>query len=58
MEGSRCLDKGTVYQAEVTAPGKPKEKYVGIAATTWKDAAREPHLNWLDNHFKGTSAIA
>ena len=37
MEGSRCLDKGTVYQAEVTAPGKPKEKYVGIAATTWKE---------------------
>ena len=31
MEGSRCLDKGTVNQAEVTALGKPKEKYVGIA---------------------------
>ena len=40
MEGSRCLDKGTVYQAEVTALGKPKEKYVGIASTTWKERYR------------------
>ena len=40
MEGSRCLDKGTVYQAEVTAQGKPKEKYVGIAAPPWKERFR------------------
>ena len=36
MEGSRCLDSGTVYQADVTAQGKPKEQYVGIAAPPWK----------------------
>ena len=35
-ERSRCLDSGTVYQADVTAQGKPKEQYVGIAAPPWK----------------------
>ena len=36
MEGSRCKDSDVVYQAEVSAVGKPVMKYVGVAATSWK----------------------
>ena len=36
MEGGRCKDCGVVYQAEVTAEGKPVMKYVGVTATSWK----------------------
>ena len=36
MEGSRCKDGGVVYQAEVTAVGKPVMKYVGVTAPPWK----------------------
>ena len=36
MEGGRCKDSGVVYQAEVTAEGKPAKKYVGITAGSWK----------------------
>ena len=36
MEGSRCKDPGVVYQAEVTAQGKPVMKYVGVTAPSWK----------------------
>ena len=36
MEGSRCKDAGVVYQAEVTAEGKPLMKYVGVSAPSWK----------------------
>ena len=36
MEGGRCKDCGVVYQAEVTAEGKPVMKYVGVTAPSWK----------------------
>ena len=36
MEGGRYKDSGVVYQAEVTAEGKPTRKYVGITAGSWK----------------------
>ena len=36
MEGERCKDCGVVYQAEVTAEGKPMKKYVGVTAGSWK----------------------
>ena len=36
MERSRFKDSGVVYQAEVTPQNKPKRKYVGITAPSWK----------------------
>ena len=36
MEGSRCMDEGVVYQAEVAADNKPIMKYVGVCAPKWK----------------------
>ena len=36
LEGSRCKDSGVVYQAEVTARGKPMRKYVGVTGGSWK----------------------
>ena len=36
MDGARCLDTNVIYQAEVTAVGKKKEGYVGMAAPPWK----------------------
>ena len=40
MEGSRCMDSGVVYQAEVSAPTKPLMKYVGVCAPDWKSRYR------------------
>ena len=36
VEGARCKDALVVYQADVTAVGKPKEGYVGMSAPSWK----------------------
>ena len=31
MEGARCLDTNTIYQAEVEADGKEKQTYIGLS---------------------------
>ena len=36
MDGARCLDDNVIYQADVTAVGKRKEGYVGMAAPSFK----------------------
>ena len=36
VDGARCLDDNVIYQADVTAVGKRKEGYVGMAAPTFK----------------------
>ena len=40
MEGSRCMDREVVYQAEVAAPTKATMKYVGVCAPDWKSRYR------------------
>ena len=36
MDGARCLGDNVIYQADVSAVGKKKEGYVGMAAPTFK----------------------
>ena len=36
MEGARCLDTNTIYEATVSAVGKVDETYVGLSKPDWK----------------------
>ena len=36
LEGARCLDTCTIYQAEVSAVGKREETYIGLSKPDWK----------------------
>ena len=36
MEGARCLDTCSIYQATVSAVGKVNETYIGLAKPDWK----------------------
>ena len=36
MDGARCLDKCTIYEATVSAVGKADETYVGLSKPEWK----------------------
>ena len=38
MEGSRCMDEGVVYQAEVTADNKLLMKHVSVCGKVHPDA--------------------
>ena len=57
MEGARCLDTNTIYQAEVEAAGR-KETYIGLSMPEWKTRYGNHKTNFKHSAQRNKTTLA
>ena len=58
MEGARCLDTNTIYQAEVEVAGKEKETYIGLSMPEWKARYGNHKTNFKHSAQRSKTTLA
>ena len=58
MEGARCLDTNTIYQAEVEVVGKEKETYIGLSMPEWKARYANHKTNFKHSNQRTKTTLA
>ena len=58
MDGARCLDTNTIYNAEVEADGKEKQTYIGLSKPEWKTRCGNHKTNFKHSAQRVKTTLA